>query len=128
MRRFKQTILNLIASNAQAIMLERPGAISQGNQFGFTVRVRLGGDDWYREKRFLKRTKVNNSCHKVITIKATQSNCMNYWCLKMKFIRIIQDSWCSIYTQNVLNSFILLLETIFMKVFASFKPKLYMYF
>ena len=68
MRSFKQTILNLIASNAQAIMLERPSAISQGNQFGFTVRVRLGGDDWYREKRLWKRTKVNNSCHKVITI------------------------------------------------------------
>ena len=94
MQRFKQTRLNLIASNAQTIMLERSGAISQGNQFGFTVRVRLGRDDWYatREKRFLKRTELNKSCHKVITIKATQSNCMNYWCLKMKFIRIIQDS------------------------------------
>ena len=31
MRRFKQTRLNLIASNAQAIMVERSGAISQGN-------------------------------------------------------------------------------------------------
>ena len=91
MRRFKPTRLNLIASNAQAIMVERSGAISQGNQFGFTVRVRLGGDDWYREKRFLKRTELHKTCHKVITIKATQSNCMNHWCLKM-FIRIIQDS------------------------------------
>ena len=78
MRRLKQTGLNLIASNAQAIMLERSGAISQGNQFGFAVT-----DDWYAtsEKRFLKRTELNKSCHKVITIKATQSNFMNYWCL-----------------------------------------------